>query len=499
MPSSVAPSAQAHDGHADWFKWREPEDNSDVTGEKVYLRGKVHFEEGINRWSVQVLPPDGYATVQAWGIVCQSAEEGEKSDKPKTVEISCEWNTTTYPNGNPSQNHAYRARINAWNEKDPDADQPPPAEEDESGDEKDVEAQARDDDDDDGGDGGDDGDEDETTTSSSASTSSSTSSTTTTTTTTAPSGDGDTQVHRSPWRTLVVANPPKAPEGVTLKYARKASEVTVSWQPNTEPDIAGYLVEERFDSGDWSLVAKPTETSWTGKLEKEGTYRFRVAAIRYVGSKQRVKEGPRREPQDGMREVKFDPDEGSTTTTEPEEESSGDGKRKDREDDKKRKEDDKRKKESAEATTSTTAPPESLTTTYDSAAGESTSTTGDPGSGPAASGLAAIEPGTPGSVQTRYADPPSLPAPVSPDQAYDPGFSLALPYPKEVRLDIGPPPAAPPRLLGTVALFDSNEDQRRALVGVLAGGLVVFMVSMQAAYLNRRPRPIDLAASTDWD
>jgi hypothetical protein len=34
---------------------------------------------------------------------------------------------------------------------------------------------------------------------------------------------------------------------------------------------------------------------------------------------------------------------------------------------------------------------------------------------------------------------------------------------------------------------------------VLAAGLVVFMLSMQAAYLNHRPRPIDLAASTDWD
>jgi hypothetical protein len=113
--------------------------------------------------------------------------------------------------------------------------------------------------------------------------------------------------------------------------------------------------------------------------------------------------------------------------------------------------------------------------------------------------VSSIQPGSPGSVQTRYADPPRLPAPVSPEQAYDPGFSLALPYPKEVRLDIGPPPPPPPRLLGTVVLFDTNEAQRRGLVGVLAGGLVIFMLSMQAAYLNRRPRPIDLAASADWD
>jgi len=84
-----------------------------------------------------------------------------------------------------------------------------------------------------------------------------------------------------------------------------------------------------------------------------------------------------------------------------------------------------------------------------------------------------------------------------PEEAFDPGFSQTLPYPREVRLALAPPPE-PPKVLGAVVLFQSDEDQQRALVGVLAGGLVVFMLGMQVVCLNRRPRLPDLA-STDWD
>ncbi|MDQ3946910.1 MAG: hypothetical protein M3357_17490, partial [Actinomycetota bacterium] len=55
--SVLAPAASAHDEHADWFKWREPEDRSDVSGEKVTLRAKVQFQEGVKRWMLEVLPP----------------------------------------------------------------------------------------------------------------------------------------------------------------------------------------------------------------------------------------------------------------------------------------------------------------------------------------------------------------------------------------------------------------------------------------------------------
>ncbi|HEY3240030.1 MAG TPA: fibronectin type III domain-containing protein, partial [Acidimicrobiia bacterium] len=501
--SVLAPSAFAHDGHADWFKWREPEDNSDVSGEQVTLRAKVQFQEGVKRWMLEILPPDGYATMTSWGTVCESSD---KDKQPKTVEVSCEWNSATYPDGKPSRNQAYRARVTAWN-RDASGSEGGGATEGggAGGDQS-------------GGDGGGSGSGDgsgsggggsggggsgggeggaETTTSSSSTSSSSTttsSTSSTTTTTTTEGAASGAEAHESPMRTLVVANPPSAPNGVHLAFNKKASEVTVSWEANPEPDIAHYLVEERFDEGDWSLVAKTTDTSWTGRLDEKGTYRFRVAAVRYVGSADRVKEGPRREPQSGMRKVEADPGKTTTESTQPEPASAG-GQRKDQEEDKKKKDEEK-----APESTTSTVPPESITVTYDNAADPaSTSTTGGAGNGLSSSALSPIEPGSPGSVQTRYADPPRLPAPVPPEQAYDPGFSLALPYPKEVRLDLGPPPEPPPRLLGTVALFDSNEEQRRALVGVLAGGLVVFIVSMQAAYLVRRPRPIDLAAGTDWD
>jgi hypothetical protein len=479
--SVLAPSAGAHDGHTDWYKWREPEENSDVSGEKVNVRAKVQFPEGVKRWTLEILPPDGYATVQSWGTVC----EGTPNKKPKTVEITCEWNSATYPDGKPSRNQAYRARVKAWSEDNSaGAEQTP-----------------------EGGGSGESTTSSSTTSttagsdtsssssSSSSSTSSSSTSSSTTTTTEGPAADDG---HDSGVRTLVVANPPGAPEGVHLAYAKKTSEVTVSWTANPEPDVAYYLVEEKFNDGEWSLAAKTTDITWTKRLDEKGAYRFRVAAVRWVGSTQRVKEGPRREPQSGLRKVEADPGKNTTESTRPEQ-AAGSGRKRDEQDAAGKKKDDQQPQ--PEGSTSSTAPPDSVIVNYDGGADPAatpTTAAAQPGaSGP--SGVSSIQPGSPGSVQTRYADPPRLPAPVSPEQAYDPGFSLALPYPKEVRLDIGPPPAPPPRLLGTVVLFDSNEAQRRGLVGVLAGGLVIFMLSMQAAYLNRRPRPIDLAASADWD
>jgi hypothetical protein len=486
--SVLSPSARAHDGHTDWFKWREPEEKSDVSGEAVNVRARVQFPEGVKRWALEILPPDGYATVPSWGTVC----EGTTKEKKKTVEIACEWDSATYPDGKPSRNQAYRARVMAWSEDNSAAAQQTSAGGGAGG----------------GSEGG--GGSGESTTSSSttsttagsdmssSSSSPSSSSTSSSTTTTTTQGAAEANSHQSPVRTLVVANPPAAPEDVHLTYAKKASEVTVSWAANSEPDVAYYLVEEKFNDGEWSLAAKTTDVTWTKQLAEKGTYRYRVAAARWVGSTQRVKEGPRREPQSGMRKVEADPGKNTTESTRPEP-AAGSGKKKDEQGGAGGKKDDQQPQ--PEETTSSTAPPGSVIVNYDGSADPAaTSTTAAAqasASGP--SGLSSIQPGSPGSVQTRYADPPRLPAPVSPEQAYDPGFSLALPYPKEVRLDIGPPPEPPPRLLGTVVLFDSNEAQRRGLVGVLAGGLVIFMLSMQAAYLNRRPRPIDLAASADWD
>ncbi len=486
MSSVLAPSVTAHEGHTDWFKWREPEENTDVSGEKVAVRAKVQFADGVKRWALEILPPDGYATVPSWGTVCEGTTNEKKQ---KAVEIACEWNTATYPDGKPSRNQAYRARVTAWSDDTAAGPEGGQAPEGSSG----------------AGGGAESGGTTTTTstgpdsTTSSSSTSTSTSTTTSTTTpTTTTQGSTEADGHQSPVRTLVVANPPGPPTGVALAFKKKASEVTVSWDANPEPDVAYYLIEERFNDGDWSLAAKTADTTWTKRLEEKGTFRYRVAAARWVGSTQRVKEGPRREPQSGMRKVEADPGKDTTESTRPQP-AEGAGKRKQQDEAPK----NQAKEQPPEETTSTTAPPDSVIVNYDGAPepGATSTTAGADtranASGP--SGVSAIQPGAPGSVQTRYADPPRLPAPVSPEQAYDPGFSLALPYPKEVRLDIGPPPEPAPRLLGTVVLFDSNEEQRRGLVGVLAGGLVVFMLSMQAAYVSRRPRAIDLAASADWD
>lgn len=498
MASSLAsaPGASAHDGHSDWFKWREPQPDSDVTGDAVEIKAKVEFpDEGVDRWIVEVLPPDGYATLPGFGTVCEGdIPDQDEKDEGRGVEISCRWDSTRYPDGTPSRNHAYRLQVTAWH--DP-AGEPENTEEapDGEGTDDGGESASSDEGADEGGDeqaGGSDGP--------STSTSSSSTSSSSTTTTTPPAEDN---AHRSPTRTVVVANPPEAPEGVRLSYAEKTAEVTVRWNANEEPDIAGYLVQERFNSGDWSLVAKPTGTSWKGRLKEKGRYRYRVAAVRYVGSAERLVEGPYREPQSDPRRVQADPRNDMAESTEEEESGPAGGADKDEDRDKGRDEGkdrdkgkDRRKNQGASSTT-TTRPPESTIVTFRGAPDPtSTTATRPPLPKP---GLSTIQPGSPGSVQTRYADPPELPAPVPPEQAYDPGFSMSLPYPEEVRLDIVPPPPEPPRLLGSMVLFEDNEEQRRALVGVLAASLVVFMLAMQFAYLNRRPRPIDLAASSDWD
>ncbi len=459
LPLALLPAASAHPDHMT-FEWQEPvHDGGEVEGSAVKIRGRAEFAEGVDRWQVDVLAPEGDETLTDFGTVCEGDGKGEKS-----VELDCDWDTTERSDGSISPNNAYRIVVTAWNtqpdqpksdqpksdkakDKPPPPEEPPPAE--------------------------------------------------------APAYSAE--AHTSPERTVTVANPPKPVENVQLAYDQKNAVVTASWQQNPEPDIAGYLVEERFESGEWALVAKPTTLFWSGHLEKSGTYRYRVAAVRYVGSSTRLKQGPFRQPQSGTTKVEHKAKEDeqpadTTTSSEPKTTSAN------AEKDKAGK--DKDKRDEPEETTSSSTPGGdeqaavgSVTFTYEGNA------PGDPGFPVGPDGtpvlpqpaLSPIQPGNPGSVETRYADPVTLPAPLKPEEAFDPGFSMALPYPKEVRLEMTPP-VEEPRILGTVARFETDGEQQRALMGVLAGGLCVFVLSMQFALLNRRPRPTELLpASADWD
>lgn len=474
LPAPVWRLASAHEEHLD-SKWRAPAEGADVSGESVRIRTRVRFQEGVDRWAVDVLAPEGSAA-RDFGTVCEGSGGGEQS-----VEISCDWDTIADAGGI-SWNGPYRLKVTAWNTRAapaPRTERAPPGG-DEPGDEP--------------GGGGPDTDENEQ----------------------EPRAAGDqekpgepapqepppsppaAEAHAGPERVVTVVNPPADPQGIQLSYSEGTGRVSLRWEPNREPDLVGYLVEERFESGDWSLVAKPATTSWSARPAKKGEYRYRVAAVRRVGSSGRVKEGSFREPQSGTSKVEADPDDARRhAESGPPEGTSAGGSR--------------HGQATEPGSTTSTSPPDvgSVTVTFDGSGADPPA--GDPavpGTGPPAAdppgtaapppSVTAIQPGAPGSVETRYADPLVLPAPISPEEAYDPGFSLALPYPEEVRLEMQPPPE-PPRILGTVVLFETDEAQQRALVGALAGGLVLFIASMQLVYVNRRPRLPELATLGDWD
>jgi len=85
-------------------------------------------------------------------------------------------------------------------------------------------------------------------------------------------GGSDSDVARA-----IVNNAPSIPSGVTV--SSDGSQVTVGWALNPEPDIESYRVER--SSGNEFVVAGHTpKTSFTEK-RPDGTYTYRVIAVRY--------------------------------------------------------------------------------------------------------------------------------------------------------------------------------------------------------------------------
>jgi hypothetical protein len=468
FPLALGPRAGAHEDHLD-FKWEAPAEAA--AAGSVHITARVGFEDGVGRWMAEAVPPDGDQAAKTFGVLCSGDGRGSRS-----VTLECDWETTAYSDDSISRNGAYRLRVTAWNAGRTQPDRPAQSGQgsDGSGQPEGSRRPSQS--------GRPRGAQDET----------------------RPASAGE--AHVSPDRTVTVANPPAAPEAVRLAYDESTSRVTLTWQANREPDIVGYLVNERYNSEGWALVAKPVSPSWTNQLSQPGTYEYQVAAVRSVGSSNRLVTGPFQSVQSGPRRVQVGggddgnaapPQRGDSTTTQPPSSSRW-----------------RRSAGGYGETTTTTGPATttttvgSVTTTYDpgaEAAAAAADRTGAPAAvlGPPPAGglprpvLSPIAAGKPGSVEVHYGTPAALSEPLSPEEAFDPGFSQTLPYPREVRLALAPPPE-PPKVLGTVVLFQSDEDQQRALVGVLAGGLVIFMLGMQVVYLNHRPRLPDLA-STDWD
>src|SRR6185437_6958497 len=102
---------------------------------------------------------------------------------------------------------------------------------------------------------------------------------------------------QSPATTLVMRDtfPPKAP--ASLVAAPSGTSIDLSWEPNTEPDLAGYLVYRQLVSPVGTLVGTPTRLTpgpisapaFSDQTAQPGqTYSYRVTAVDTAGNESPV-------------------------------------------------------------------------------------------------------------------------------------------------------------------------------------------------------------------
>ena len=291
-------------------------------------------------------------------------------------------------------------------------------------------------------------------------------------------------------RNVVVSNPVSAPRDVKLAWADGPRQATVQWQPNPEPDIASYVVQEKFGDGPWKTVGQAggKVTTFTRNLSATGTYRYQVAAVRAAGSGtdtiQSAWAGPAVEPKQIVVQAPKRP-ETTTTTTEPAPaEAAGDT-------------------GSAGAPADPGTPP---STTAPGVPGDPAAPAGPaPAGSPAEAGRGAagvvspIQAGAPGSVKSggaTFGSPvaplaagstpakPGKPEALDESEGPDNGFASALPY-KQADANADKEDGDSGRVLVGMPETVGGDDTRRLLIP-LAAGLLLFVFAMHALYAARR-------------
>jgi hypothetical protein len=288
-------------------------------------------------------------------------------------------------------------------------------------------------------------------------------------------------------RNVIVSNPVSAPRDVHLGWVDNTKQATVQWQPNPEPDITSYIVQERVGDGSWKTVGQAggKVTTFTRNLSAPGTYRYQVAALRAAGSGtdtiQSAWSGPSAEPKQIVVVAPKRP-EATTTTTQPYvADTAGDT-------------------GSPGGPADPGAPPASSAGQPNAPSAPGAPAQATAGSDtPRGAFVTPIQPGSPGSVKSggvsfgtpvaplaaKPGQPTPPPTTLDESDGPDTGFSSALPYKKQSAGSDKEEGADGGRML--VGLPDSPavNDTRRLLIP-LAGGLLLFVFAMHALYASRR-------------
>lgn len=81
--------------------------------------------------------------------------------------------------------------------------------------------------------------------------------------------------------------PPAIPQELAAVYVPEQHSIDLSWQPDTEPDLAGYIVYQSMDGGDWMRISGPAPVN--GPAYRDATvnrghsYRYAVSAVDQTG------------------------------------------------------------------------------------------------------------------------------------------------------------------------------------------------------------------------
>lgn len=396
----AAPAASAHTSSKHFLDWNwdpdepvTPEDDTVVRGTNVVIQGFARFDDGVKSWKIQIRPEAG-----GEARVCEEPVPGAE----RTWQFECRWDTTRAGrngDGGLSVNGRYFLEISAVNASDPgliSLGSPPP-----------------------------------------------------------PESHTLLEPGNPPRpREVFVANSVSVPTGVGRSYDSGTRRVTVSWNPNPEPDISEYIIQEKVGDGAWTEVGRRSGafTTFERPISEPGTYQYQVAAKRPEVSRSDFV---------ATTALEVSPPEAAPTTT-----GSGD-------------------EPGPEGESGVPLPGTEDTTTTTGAPGTPPSTGPRPGGGSSLFSRPSA-----GSVMS-----PSRPFfPATTPTTADTGYQETLPYkPQEAE---APSPgdekeladAEEPQVIEKIIEIPRPRNPRSLLVP-LAGGLAMFVFAMQVTYMARR-RPV---------